>query len=175
MLFFLREDLFHQTAGSRVLFPEVTNDLPIGFDRDTLGDQILLDEFHQCVTVSELRVAAAQDSFGAPVRNSTELLDASGNLISMYLLFVRVLQELASHGLRLDAIGQIVVALIAQRAYDFGSERLIEDLNRDLQVALIVGSDCPLQDVLAGSFADVMNVGQEFFFAHERTGMQISS
>src|SRR5919199_1590891 len=52
MLFFGREDRLHRPAGCRVVVPEPPDDLLIGSDRHSLGDQVLLDhpeEIRRCV------------------------------------------------------------------------------------------------------------------------------
>ena len=76
-----------------------------------------------------LRVAARREALGIEIRFAAELDDAFGDPVGMRLLFVRVLEELGLHALRVDALRHEVVPLVAQHADDLGRERLVQHLH----------------------------------------------
>src|SRR5260221_7139098 len=84
----------------------------------------------------------------------------------MLLLFLRVLRELGRHAFGVDALRHVVVALVAQRADDFGGERLVQELEHHRAVGVVPGSHRALRDVLPGPLTQRLDVGEKRSAGH---------
>jgi hypothetical protein len=137
VLFLLGQEVLHQTAGRRVVVAEPADDLGVPHDHDALGDQVFCDHLDQRVAGNVLGGAAGKQTFRVEVRRAAELSYTQGDLISVELLVVGVLEELLGDGLGMDALGHEVMTLVAQHAYQLGCQYLVEDTDCLLQVATV--------------------------------------
>jgi len=80
-----------------------------------LGHQVLLDHVDQVGAGDVLGVAAGHQGGGVEVGRTLELDDACRDAIGVALLLVGVLEELLSHRARIQALGHVEVALVAQQ------------------------------------------------------------
>ncbi len=112
------------------MLAEEAHHLPIALDGDALGDEIFLQHVRERRTFLVFAVRVAGEHRGIHLRLAAQLLDALGDLIGVFLLFVRMFEELFLHGLRVNPRGHEVVKLVAQNADELGRERLVEHRRR---------------------------------------------
>ena len=161
VLFFLLEDLLHQSAGGRVFALEVPYDRAVSVDGDALGDQIFGQHTAQRVRDHIVGVAARGEALGREIGLATELGDALGDTVGVRLLFLRVLHQLSSDRMAGDAAdcrAHVVVIAVPQHAHQFGRQRVVEQLDDGLAVALIILSDRALFDVLSRALFDRLEI-----------------
>ena len=127
-------------------------------DRDALGHEIFLDHVDQVGALDVLGVAAGDERGRVEVRLALQLHDSRGDLIGVALLFGRVLQELGGDRRGVDAVGHVVVPLVAQHAHQLGGERLVENLDHTLAVGAVVLGQWALFDVRSGVLAQSLDV-----------------
>ncbi len=161
MLLLDGEDAFHQAPGRRVVVAEIADDLPVGLDRDALGDQVLLEHVDESRALDVLGVAPRREAVGGEVRLAVELRDALGDLVGVLLLLVGVLEELLRDRLRVDARGHEVVPLVAEHADDLRRQRLVQDLDDRLAVGAVALGHRPLLHMLPRSFPKRLDVRKE--------------
>ncbi|MNN44362.1 hypothetical protein D3C81_1586490 [compost metagenome] len=82
------------------------------------------------------------------VRLAAQLDDALGQFAGMCLLLLRVFQELALDCVGQHALGHEVVPVVAQHAYIFGGQRVVEQLDHHLAVGAVAVGDRSVLDVL---------------------------
>src|SRR4051812_16826121 len=150
VLLLLLEHLFHQPARSGIVFPEKPDHLEIRLDGDALCDEVFLDHVHERVALCVLGVAAGEQAFGIEIGRAAQLPDAVRDPVGVLLLLVGVLHELVGDRLVVDPGRHEVVPAVTQHADDLGGERLVEELDRRLHVALVGGGHRTLFHVLAG-------------------------
>src|SRR3954468_10987806 len=161
VLLFLGEDFLQHAPGGGILLAEVVDHLAVAVDGDALGDQVFLDHVLQRVAFDVLGVAARGEALGREVGRAAELRDALGDLVGVLLLLLGVLEKFRRHALRVDALRHEVMALVAQRADDLGGERLVQELQHHAAVGVVAGSHRPFGDVLPGTPAQRLDVGEE--------------
>jgi len=103
-------------------------------------------------------VTAAEQTLRREVGLTVELGDTRGNLTSVGLLLVRVLQELLGDRIGVDAGGHEVVALVAQHTDDLGGERFVEQLEDGITIRAITLGDRALLDVLPRALPQCFDV-----------------
>lgn len=79
---------------------------------------------------------------------SPKLCDALGNLVGVLLLFLCVLQEFLSHGLRVNSSGHVVMALVTKDAHQFRSQCLVQHTNDCVAIAAISFGDGAILNML---------------------------
>ena len=79
-------------------------------------------------------------------------------LLGTTLLFFGMFEKFRRHGLRVDAIGHVVVAFIAQDTDDFGGQRFIEQADGSLYISLVALGDGAVLNVLPGAAADLFDI-----------------
>ncbi len=84
----------------------------------------------------------------------------------MLLFLLGVFQELLGRHFGADALGAIVVALVAQGADNLGGQGLVENLYHIIPIGLVALGDSPLLNVLPGAFAQGFNIGQKRLIGH---------
>ena len=113
------------------------------------------------VALDVLGVAAVGEAVGVEVRLALQLRDAQRDLVGVAQLLVGVLQELRGHRPGVEALGHVVVPLVAQHADDLGGQRLVEHLDHPLAVGAVGVGDRALLDLLPGPLAEGLDVGEE--------------
>ena len=104
----------------------------------------------------------AVEGVGVEVGLALELHDARRDEVGVSLLLGGVLEELGRHRARVDALGHVVVPLVAQHADQLGGQRLVEDGDDPGHIGPVGVGDRALLDVGAGILAQRFYVRQEF-------------
>src|SRR6266850_8534949 len=68
VLLLLREDTLQQPPSRRIPVAEVAHHLAVGFDGDTLGDEVFLDHVDQVLALGILRGGSGADAIGVQMR-----------------------------------------------------------------------------------------------------------
>ncbi len=126
MLLLDGEYLLDHPPRRRVAVAEPPRDLLVGGDRHPLGDEILLDHVEEAVPLDVLGVAAGDESRRVEVGCSLKLGDALGDHVRMTLLLVCVLEELGGDGAGVEALGHVVVPLVAEHADELCCEDFVQ-------------------------------------------------
>lgn len=93
VLFFLLQNLFHQFSRRWIKGRHELDDLAVGLDGDSLGDQVLADHVFEILSFDVFGVALGGKAFGVEIRLSTQLYDPFGDAMGVLELLLRVLQE----------------------------------------------------------------------------------
>ena len=126
MLLLHGKDSFDHASRSRVLVAQVLDDAAVAVDGDAFRYQILFDHVGKRIPFDVLRMAATRKPCGRKIGRSAELHDTLRDLVRVSLLFVRMVEELLGHALRMDAARHEVVAPVAQYAHELGGERIVQ-------------------------------------------------
>ena len=106
-------------------------------------------------------MAAGEQAFGIEIRRAAQLADPLRDPVGVLLLLDRVLHELVGDGLVVDSGGHVVVPPVPQGADDLRRQRLVEELDRRLNVALVGRGHRALFHVLPGAPPDLLDVAEE--------------
>src|SRR5437879_3769768 len=98
-------------------------------------------------------MAAVGETLGIEVGLAAQLRDPLRDPVGMLLLLAGMDEEFGLHRLRVDALGHIMVALVAQDADQLGRQRLVQHLDYLLAVALVAGGDRAVLDAAARPLA----------------------
>ena len=161
VFFFLGQHLLEEHARRRILVREVSDHVAVGLDGDALGDQVLLDHVHQVLAFDELGSGPLGHPVGVQVRLAAELVDALGDPDQVLLLLARVFLEFLFHRFARDAGRGDRVIPVAEDADDLRRHGRVEQADRRLDVAPVVGREGALFQVLSGALANGLDVGGE--------------
>ncbi|MNI72323.1 hypothetical protein D3C73_1282570 [compost metagenome] len=107
-------------------------------------------------------MAALQDALGRQVRLATQLHDALGQTVGVFLFLRSVLGEFRGHRFGVQSTGHEVVALVAQHTDDFRGQRFVQQFQHGFAVCAIGVRDGAGLDVLACLGADRLHVHVEW-------------
>ena len=132
--------------------------IPVAVDGDALRHQVFLDHARE---QSPSTYSAWLRREGRPGRNPArrQLHDARRDLVGVPLLFVRMLEELLGHALRMNTSRHEVMATIAQDADQFRRQRIVQQLEHDVAVGRVARGNGAFIDTGAGADAHGHKVG----------------
>src|SRR5215472_6577300 len=161
VLLFNDEDPLEHDTRARIVVAEVANQLAVMVDRDPFCDQILLDHVDQILALAILAGGAHRQSFRVEVGPAAELIDALGDRIHVFLLFLGVLSKLVFDAFARDAGRGNRVHGVAQYADDLGREHALQQFDGLADIARVGRRDRSLAQVLSGALTQGLHVSEE--------------
>lgn len=95
-------------------------------------------------------------SVGVEVWRAAQLGDPRGQPVGVVLLLGGMQQELLRNRLGVEALGRVVVLLVAQDADQLGGQCCVEHRDDPIEVGAVGGGNRALLDLLAGPLAQVL-------------------
>jgi hypothetical protein len=96
------------------------------------------------------------------------LHNARGNLIGVPLFVIRVLEKFRGHTIGVDPIRHEIVPLVPQNADELSCQRFIQQFDDGIAISRVALSHCTVLDVFACARAQRFDIGQKWFFSHNR-------
>jgi len=112
------------------------------------------------VALGVLGMRAFSQAVGVVIRLASQLNDAFGQPIGMFLLLIGMFEELIGRQAGFEAGSHVVVALVAQVAHQLRGQRIVEQLNHGFAVGRIALGYRAILDVLARALAQGLFVTQ---------------
>src|SRR5215470_10902324 len=90
-----------------------------------------------------------------------------GNLVSVSLLFVGMLQEFSRHALGVDSSRHEIMAPVPEHTDNFSCERLVQKFHNGFTICAVPFRDSTILDVLSGAIAQSFDISEKWFICHE--------
>src|SRR5215510_2006606 len=89
-----------------------------------------------------------------------------GNLISVALLFVGVLQKFSRHTFGVDSSRHEIMASIPEHTDNLSCQRLVQKFHNSFTICAVSFCDSTILDVLSGAIAQSFDISEKWFICH---------